>query len=45
MTEETRVVRKAAGCVLRRISVATHVKDTMQAIVKTEIKMCMCVGS
>lgn len=44
MTQETRVVRKVAGCVSCRISVATHVKDTIQAIVRTEIKMCVCVG-
>lgn len=45
MAVETRVVRKVAGRVPCRISVATHVKDTIQAIARTDIKMCVCVGS
>lgn len=43
MTLETRVVRKVAEHIPCRISVTTYMKNTVQAIERAEIKMCVCV--
>lgn len=43
MTLETRVVRKVAERIPCRISVTTYMKNTVQAIERAEIKMCVCV--